>query len=139
MSKAINLDDFNDIKKGMTLYHVYGVAAQNEFYDIDVISRLQVVREPYDDPIGATPTMWIDGIVNNIKDLDFKDNEYERKSLGDCGILDLNQRKIYNLNRLFWTYADALEFIEELNSKQFSDPADQAFYNDIAKFNSYLD
>ncbi|QOI66586.1 hypothetical protein [Erwinia phage FBB1] len=139
MSKAINLNDVNDIKKGMTLYHVYGVAAQAELYDINYVTRFQVVRPPYDDPIGSTPTMWIDGIANCLQDHNHKDNEYERKSLGDCGILDLNQRKIYNLNRLFWTYADALEFIEELNSKEFSDPADQAFYDDVARFNSYLD
>lgn len=115
--RIVNIED---ILPGKILYQVYGVSA-SRCKDAYIGAKIIVTSKPY--------------ICNNnnIESLRFKCIESYKTWDNNKGECHLNDRglgkRVYNLNRLFHTKEDALDFIEQCKAGVFKDPKDQKYYD----------
>lgn len=126
MSKAIKFNNIHHIKKGVQLFEVIGAGVERgKVFDANNIRNLHVKSSPVNKPFEDRPNeevLWVFASGSP--------SDKERGSLNslrDRGIT--RDGKVYNLNRWFWSKADAMEFIVELNTGKFSDPVDQENYD----------
>lgn len=135
MSKAIKFNEIEKLVPGVKLFHVIG-AVRNRMLGPDDITEFQIESEVFNRPHASIPyeeVLWMRGVFTYTNHLGEKVVGSEREaSLRDAGIY--RDGSIYNLNRFFWTYEDAAEFILELNSGVFSDPLDQHQYDNRQDF-----
>lgn len=127
MSKAIKYSEISVLRKGLQIFQVIGAGVDHgKIFSNDDIRPIYVNSGVINKPFTVRPdeeVLWIYSSYSPTSD-------YDRgflTSLRDRGIS--KEGRIYNLNRFFWTYADAEEFIKELNLGVFSDEKDQKQYN----------
>ena len=116
----------SQIVPGKIVYHVYGISrkkAKNAFFGgKKIITSLPYVC----DRTGYKRFDCIEIFENNNDSLEFNGHMY----VNDCGM----GNKVYNLNRLFSTMDEALDFIEQCKTGVFKDPVDQDFYDNDFPF-----
>lgn len=147
MSKAIKSS--KDFVLGRILYHVYGCSHPEGSTGEPSITKHIVMSKPFPYDLCGRDTYFYK-YEAHFNDSDGIPKKFESESsLADAGIFDLDSRsQPYNLNRLFSSKEDALEFIEELRSGKFSDwldskvdrrPFDQTGFDLFDLFDDYGD
>lgn len=112
----------SDIVVGAVFFHVYGYMRPEHVEIGKGIDKYTIIGKPYrEQGIGdfvEIETTFPDGkpFTTNI-------------SLDDCGVY-LNPRVPYNLNRIFHTEEDAINFQKQISTGTFEDPLDQEFFDD---------
>lgn len=127
MSKAIKYSEISDLRKGIQIFQVIGAGAdRGKVFSNDNIRTMHVNSGVINKPFAGhldEEVLWIYCSSSPVTG----DDRGVLVSLRDRGIS--KEGRIYNFNRFFWTYADAEEFIKELNLGVFSDEKDQKQYN----------
>ena len=109
----------NQIVPGKILYVVYGVG-RRDCKNARLDSKIIVTSKPYTCKDIERPKF--DYLYKSeITGKDMRGNRYTN----DCGLGD----NIYNLNRLFSSLEDALDFIEQCKTGVFKEKSDQDFYD----------
>ena len=110
----------NQIVPGKIVYHVYGMSRQRTKNSLFGGKKI-ITSEVYNhDGVGKRFDC-VEIFENDNNPFEVKGHKY----IDDCGMGD----RIYNLNRLFSTMDEALDFIEQCKAGVFKDPVDQDFYN----------
>lgn len=129
MSKAIT--DPKRILPGRILYHVYGGNLS-----LDGKTESEIIAENVQRFI-ITESPNSEGRFKHIMSYtDYHGNESHYSTGGyitDNGIMPPGKNK-YNLNRLFNSESDAIEFIQECITRQFTDPSDVEAAEHSARF-----
>lgn len=120
---------------GKIVYTVYGRNRMNTTLDPMNISKMIVMSKPKMVNLGGIlgeDNGWNSPFIDVEEQYTNHDGELDcyrtQKSLCNAGIVDLGTKKnIYNLNRWFSSFDDAMEFLKELQNDKFSDPDDQAY------------
>ena len=125
------INTLKGLAPGKIVYEVYGslITANCTGNPENLISKCILT---------SFPKYWCDVIndrtdtlfVSYIKHVDEKLSYHSNFSVIDRGILESSNRtKKHNLNRIFWTVEDALDFIEQCKTGNFKDESDSVVKN----------